>query len=164
MTPVAVYEGLRRQIIELGPDEVGLEPSAELPTVWGLVMDLGFPGDSGSAGGTATLVALADGSTSLYLSNGGGIIGGGARPRVAAATLRLLGVLERQLDLMSAGMPAGMPAAGRVVLRALAYAGPRSVEADEEDLEYHRHPLSDVFHAAHEVITELRLVEQARQR
>jgi hypothetical protein len=159
MTPAPVYAELRRKIIELGPDEVGLDPSPELPRVWGLVMDTGF------SESTATLVALADGTTSLYLSHGGGIIGGGTLPPVAAATQRLLKAVESQLHLMPDRAPGdgGTPGDGRVVLRALTYAGPRVVEANEDDLGYRRHPLSDVFHAAHEVISELRQVEQARE-
>jgi hypothetical protein len=73
----------------------------------------------------------------------------------------MAGVLERHHDLPPDRL--GLPAAGRVVLRALTYDGPRAAEADEDDLGYHRHPLSDVFHAAHEVITELRLLDQSRK-
>src|SRR4051812_27827824 len=119
--------------------------------------------ETGHDRGTSTLVALADGTTSLYLSSGGGIIGGGRHARVAAATRDLLAVVQRRWpDLAVAGGTA-LPATDRVVLRALAYGGQhRAVDADEDDLGHGRHPFSEIFVAGHAVITELRLIEEAR--
>ena len=64
-----VYEGLRRQVLDLDPADVGFAPTAELPDVYALVLELGM-GDA-----VATLVTLLDGTTSLYTSSGGGMIG-----------------------------------------------------------------------------------------
>jgi len=151
-----VYEGLRRQILELDPADAGLGPSPELPRVWGLVMEMGHPG------GVATLVALADGTTSLYFSSGGGIIGGGSHPQVAAATRALLAVVERHLDRMPVATGTPLPAAGRTVLRAMTYRAQHAVEADDDALGRPGHPESEVHHAAHAVLTELRLIDEAR--
>lgn len=153
---MSVYDGLRQQILDLDPAAAGLAASPELPTVWGLLMETGYPG------GVATLVALADGTTSLYLSTGGGVIGGGEHRQVAAATRRLLGIVERHLGQMPPSADTGLPAVGRVALRALTYQGRHGAEAAEDDLGYQRHPLWPVFHAAHDVITELRLIEESR--
>jgi hypothetical protein len=152
-----VYEGLRQQILQLDPASVGISPSATLPRVWGLVMDIGSPT------ATATLISLADGTTSLYLSTGGGMIGGGEHPQVASATRALLLRVERQLDSMPNTTDAPLPAPGRVVLRAMTYHGQRAVDAAEDDLGHRRHTLADIFHAGHKVITELRLLDEARQ-
>jgi hypothetical protein len=51
---------------------------------WGVVMEVG------SAAGTATVVALGDGSASLYTSSGGGVIGAGRHERVARAALSFI--------------------------------------------------------------------------
>lgn len=152
-----IYDGLRRQILQLDPASVGISPSPTLPRVWGLVMDMT------SDAGTATLVGLADGTTSLYLSSGGGVIGGGEHARIAGATRALLRVVEQRLDQMPTTTEAPLPTPGRVVLRAMTYHGQRAVDAAEDDLGHRRHPLADIFHAAHDVITELRLVDEARQ-
>jgi hypothetical protein len=157
LEPDEVYLALRGKALGLDPGEVGIVPSPDLPHVWAVLMETGYPG------GIATLVALADGTTSLYLSGGGGMIGAGGHPQVAAATLRLLGAVEQQLDRMPATLDTVLPEAGRVALRALTYSGQHAVEADEADLAYGRHPLSPVFHAAHDVITELRLIDEARR-
>lgn len=160
-SPAETYLGLRRGVLDLDPAAVGIAASAQLPQVWGLLVDLGRPD------GVATLLGLADGTTSLYVSAGGGIIGGGGHPRVAARTLELLRVTQRLLPELPAATGAeapgvALPAAGRVTLHALTYGGVHSVEADENDLGHGRHPLSPVFHAAHDVITELRLIDEAR--
>jgi hypothetical protein len=118
-------------------------------------METGYPR------GTATLMALADGTTSLYLSTGGGIIGGGFHQAVAAATQSFLAELEHQLLKLRPDPSDALPATGQVIIRALTYTGRMSAEASEDDLGHGRHQLSQLFHAAHRVITELRLIEEA---
>jgi hypothetical protein len=153
--PKSVYQGLRQQILRLDPVEVGLKPTDDLPAVWGLMME------TGHQRGTSTLVALADGTTSLYLSSGGGIIGGGQHDQVVVATMRLLALAEVLLPELPVDRSEELPRTDRVVLRALTYAGPHAVEAAQDDLGYGRHRVSELFHAGHDVITELRLVHEA---
>ena len=119
-------------------------------------MDTGFPE------GCATLVALADGNASLYLSSGGGTIGGGEHAAVARAAKRLVAMTEESLDLMPQVSEDQLPANGRVVIRALTYDGVHAVEALEDDLGNERHQLSPVFYAAHDVITEIRRASERR--
>lgn len=152
-----VYQGLRAQIFNLDPASVGLGQGPTHPVVWGALMETGYPR------GTASLVALADGTTSLYLSTGGGIIGGGFHQDVATATHAFLADLERHLPELRPDPGAALPAKGQVIIRALTYTGRMSAEASEDDLGHGRHQLSAVFHAAHRVITELRLIDEARQ-
>jgi hypothetical protein len=152
----ALYHGLRAQVLDLDPASVELTPGPEHPQVWGALMDMGFPS------GTATLVALADGTTSLYTSTGGGIIGGGSHQAVTAATRVFLACVADHLGALAPETGTGLPARGRVIIRALTYQGQRAAEAAEDDLGYHRHALSPVFHAAHDVITQLRLLDEAR--
>ncbi len=149
-----IYLSLRENLLATDPGEVGIEPTPTLPQVWGLVMD------TGHGFGTSTLIALADGTTSLYLSSGGGIIGGGMHPQVVAASLALLDLVERDLAGFQPSTSDDLPVEGRVVLRALTFDGPRSVEADQDDLATGRHPQGGLFRAAHGVISELRQIEE----
>ena len=57
-------------------------------STWGAVMETGYPN------GVASLVCLRDGTTSLYTSTGGGIIGGGAHDPVVRANHALLATIE----------------------------------------------------------------------
>jgi hypothetical protein len=156
---LAAYHGLRNQILTLDPAVVGLHPhpTDQTDRVWGCVMDTGY------SNGTATLVCLRDGTTSLYTSSGFGIIGGGAHPAVVQANAALLAVLADELDRLPPSRDDSLPGVGRTVIRAMTYDGTRALDADEDELGAGAHDLSPVFHAAQEVITQLRLIdEQAR--
>jgi hypothetical protein len=80
---------VRLRTMALDAVRAGLpEPAPDHPSVSGLVVDV--PAE----GGFATVVALTDGTTSMYTSTGGGIIGAGEHGQVAAATRALLTVVE----------------------------------------------------------------------
>lgn len=153
-----VFQGLRGQLLELDPAAVGLEQGPRHPVLWGALVEMGYPG-----GAAVTIVALADGTTSMYTSAGGGIIGGGFHKAVASATQSFLAALEQDLAMLRPDPDAALPAAGQVIIRALTYTGRMSAEASEDDLADGGHQLSPVFYAAHRVITELRLIDEARQ-
>jgi hypothetical protein len=120
------------------------------------VMDTVYPNAA------VTLVALADGTTSLYLSTGGGIIGGGEHERVAAVTRRLVTMAEEAVDAIPSVADDALPPEGATTMRVLTYEGPHAVTAPEDDFGNGRHKLSPLFHGAQDVITELRLLDEAR--
>lgn len=152
-----IYQGLRGQILDLDPADAGLDRISAGRRVWGALMETGYPAAS------ATLVALADGTTSLYLSTGGGIIGGGTHAQVAASARSFLSAVEDHLSLLTPDTDSAVPVAGRVIVRAMTYAGRYRAEAPEDELGHGRHPLSAVFYAGHAVLTELRTIDQARR-
>jgi len=119
--------------------------------------------ETGYAYGIATLVCLSDGTTSLYTSSGGGIIGGGGHEAVIRENSRLLEVLSGHLAEMTPSTEQSLPGLGRTIIRALAADGQRVFESAENDLGQGRSPLSPVFHAAQGVITQLRLIDEARR-
>src|SRR5438552_772188 len=121
--PESAAIALRRRALNLEPTAVGLHPSPALPRVFGGVMDMAYPR------GVATLVGLADGTTSLYTSAGGGIIGGGEHESVARETRAFLTGLEAHLDEMSEDLGTEVPRPGRVAIYALTYSGRRKIEA-----------------------------------
>lgn len=65
------YYALRDQILHLTRDRIGLPAPQHDTDVWAVLMDWGV------THGTATVVAISDGTASIYLSSGGGSIGGG---------------------------------------------------------------------------------------
>lgn len=155
MTPEPqIYDDLRRRVLTLDPSECGLVPSPLHPFLWGVVMDTTYPN------GSATLVSLADGTTSLYLSSGGGTIGAGQHVAVAEATGRLLTVTERHLGLMHLSNDLAPPPTGSTKIIALGYHDVRSEQSAELAFGSGNHSLSTVFHAAHGVITEIRRLSQ----
>src|SRR5260221_6695827 len=81
-----VYSGLRNMIFSITPDSIGVKLK-EPGEVWGVVMETGYPK------AVATLVALADGTVSLYFSNGGSMNSPcpPARPQRVAQTINSSG-------------------------------------------------------------------------
>jgi hypothetical protein len=152
--PADVYIGLRDKILSLAPNEVGFQPSLELPNVWGVLMETGYPE------AIVTLVSLADGTTSLYFSNGGGMIGGGGHPSVAEATKSFLASAEKFYPKMSLSDSYPLPTIGRVKFYVLTYSGTFTIDIDEAELGYKRDALSPLFFAGQEVITQFRIVQE----
>jgi ankyrin repeat protein len=121
-------------------------------------METGYPN------GTATLLSLSDGSASLYLSSGGGVIGGHAHESVrkaAMAFVQLAGSLHKN---MSRTDKFPLPQTGKTIFYVFTDDGILTVDAIENDLGNERHSLSPLFHAGHAVITELRLISNPSQR
>jgi len=144
------FHGLRARLLTLDPFTAGIAPTPHLPTVWGGMMEVGFEA------GAATIVMLADGTTSMYTTAGGGVLGGGEHQHVRTLTARFLTELQRRAALLAPDHASHLPPAGVTVLRALTYRGRVAASATDEELGGGDHLLSGAFFAGHEVITALR--------
>lgn len=145
---------LRNNIFTLDPNDIGLSKEVVGHPVWGMVMETGF------SEGYFTLVALADGSTSIYFSNGGGIIGGGDHESVREATGYYLTGAQHFFEKASKVSEFPSPPNGYVNFYFLTYDGVWVCSASEEKLGNERDEFSSLFFAAHNVITELRKIEE----
>lgn len=152
--PGSEYEDLRRQALDVQPADLGLtlDASSGAPRVYGVVMETGYPE------GTASLVAFASGDASLYLSSGGGIVGGGAHGAVRNAAADLIATAQVHLRELAPTDAFPRPAVDRVRFHVLTTSGVLTAEAAEDDLGENRLALSAVFYAGHDVLTELRTV------
>jgi hypothetical protein len=140
-------QALREQLLHATWQEVGVPPR---DGVWGVLMEIGFEK------GVATVVGLADGTASLYLSGGGGVLGAGARPGVRASAIHLC---EAAAGLAATTAPTTSfprPHAGQVRFFLLTDAGVRTIETDETSLRGGKHELSPLYTAGQSVITALR--------
>ncbi len=142
---------MRQQVMQLTPDQLGDEVAAG-PLI-ALLMETGYPE------AVATLVAVADGTTSLYFSNGGGVIGAGEHAPVSDANRRLLEVASPALSQLSEISDPSPPAEGLTQFVAVTRDGLRGAGAPEEELGEGQHALSQLFYAGQDVITQIRLVE-----
>jgi hypothetical protein len=149
-----VYRGLRQQILELNSEQLGISTTE---TVLAVVMETGYPE------AVATLVAVVDGSASLYFSNGGGIIGAGQSPETNAAARRLV---AKAADFRAAGIITNefpLPQQGYIRFYIVTPRGILTSEAKENDLGNGRHSMSPLFHMAHKLITQMRLADEKRE-
>ena len=150
-----VYVGLRDTILNLDPKTAGIDPTSDTGRAWGLVMDWSV-GDA-----VATIVSLADGTTSLYLSTGGGSIGAGEHEAPAAASIRAVRAAEGMIDDFPTSDDAPLPGAGRTALTLLTHAGLRRIEEDNSAFERGTSRFTPVANAMQEVIHEIQLTEAA---
>jgi len=97
----AIYPAMRRNALEMKVPET--------PGVRLLLMDWIV------ANGTATVLASADGTASVYLSSGGGFIGGGQRyPQIGEAARRAVGLANEALPLAAKTATFDLPKGGDV--------------------------------------------------
>ena len=152
-----VYTALRGQALTFGSVEIKAEPVVPDGRALGVVMDIG------EAAGVATIVGLADGTTSIYVSNGGGMIGVGENPDAAAASRRWVAAGEGALPALAEDLDDELPEAGRVRFTVLT-TGPRfTATAAEGQLAAGDHALSPLYAAGRDVITEICAVDESRR-
>jgi hypothetical protein len=149
-----IYEDMRARALAVTADDLGVD--RQDAAVFGVLMDMAYPE------GAATLIGLADGTTSLYHSGGGGIIGGGEHAHIAALTRTWVAAGAEVVDALEPADDCPLPAAGLVQFVLLTPEGKRAATAPEEELGAGGHELSRLFYAGHDVITELRLIDESR--
>jgi len=141
---------LRELALTRAAADLGLSPGPEHPNVFGILMETGYPE------AVASLVVFAEGSTSLYFSNGGGVIGAGEHASVRATLGAFFAETEAHLSAFTPPRSTPLPAPGRVRFYLRTFRGTLTAEADEQALGNMQHELSPVFHSGHAVVAAVR--------
>ncbi|HEY1773405.1 MAG TPA: hypothetical protein VGH91_09465 [Gammaproteobacteria bacterium] len=147
---VSVYDGLRNQLLSLKPSDIGT-PLAGNGKVLAVLMETGYPK------AVATVVAVADGSASIYFSNGGGIIGAGAHPQAREKAVALIDLISKNLSEFSKISTYPLPDNGLTRFYVVTADGIYSASAKEDDLGNRRSDLSPIFYVGQDLITAIRL-------
>lgn len=148
-----IYTEMRNMVLSMKPAEIGLTATDANP-VWGILMETGYEE------AVATLVAIADGTVSLYFSNGGGIIGAGEHDAPREANLAFLADAELYLKYAHPTNRFPLPRRGYTRFYFLTYKGIFTVEKVENELGNEQLPLSPLFMKGHEVIAQARFTQQ----
>ena len=148
------FEDLRKMVFELKPGDIGISSENFKHPVWGMVMETGYED------GSFSLVTLADGTTSLYLSTGGGTIGAGEHKSVRNAVGHYLTGAQYFFDQTIPAETHPVPGAGKVIFYFLGFEGISVYEAPEQKLGIGEDKFSNLFYAAHEVLSEIRKLEE----
>ena len=156
--PDPVMMGLRETVLATKPGDIGLPPARYAQKPWGVLMETGLEGR-----GAYTLVVIADGTTSLYFSKGGGIIGLGPHAEVRAASQAMLETAARLQGHAGPTMSTPLPPAGNVYFYFLTASGTLRYQAAEELLGRGKDPMSELFYAGQAVITQIRKVDEERR-
>lgn len=151
--PSNPFVGLRNQALSSTADLAGWTTPPARRHVYGGMLDWGLDR------GTATLFALDDGTASLYLSSGGGVLGGGFHDSVRDSARAFIASFEPFLDRMDPDGEGATPPGGSTDLRALTLTGRLYVRIpNSEFIGPPQHPMAVVFEAGQALITQLRMV------
>lgn len=140
---------LRARAFSVNAAELGLS-EATTGAVWGVIMETGY------AEALCSLVVFAEGTTSIYLGNGGGIIGAGEHAPVRAAAAELLKAANQNLSKLDPVQAPSLPHIGDVTFYFRTHSGLYAISAQEELLGGGKHPLSPLFYSAHNVMAAVR--------
>jgi hypothetical protein len=149
-TPSETFTGLREQLFRSDPATLAPAEDSASSNVIGVVME------SRLGDGSYLVYGLRDGSASLYLSSGGGWLGGHEKPRIHAAAKNLVAVAAPFAHQFPLVHEYPIPAAGKVRFSFFMTEGIRAAETDEAEFEHHRGELYPVFAAAQEIVSGFR--------
>lgn len=154
LVPNQAYLRLRNQALTGSRAKFKL-PAGPNPTgPWCVLMDMGLPD------GWATVAAFSDTNASVYFSNGGGYIGGGGHEGIRKAGQNMLAVATEFQPSARAATDYPLPPAGQITFYFLTDAGVFTLSASQDDLGNRRVPVSKLFFAGQDVITEYRRLQQ----
>ena len=141
---------LRSMFLARSPRDFGIVPTQEHPRIWAVLMEMGY------AEGAATLLAVVDGSASIYTSTGGGVIGAGEHPSVRRRAMKFISIAEQYLDEFQKTSEYPLPGPGRTKFYLMTFSGTLTGDFDENALGEGRHKLSTLFYAGQDVISDIR--------
>lgn len=139
---------LRASVLKLVPSDIDLD--IETGSIFGLVIETAYPD------AVASLTVLADGSVSLYVSDGTGCVGCGTHRDVRRAGADLLDVAERCVDLTIPTDATDYPPPGHIGFYFLG-SNLRSVQVRLEELDAGS-KLGALYFAGQEVINAIERV------
>lgn len=145
------FEGLRNQAFSVTKEQLELTDDNKF---FGLIMDWEL-GDA-----TMTLITFRTGDASMYLSSGGGVIGGGQHENVRTAVANYLNSAERFLNTAEPVEHSNLPTANSVNFYFLTTDGRSLTTENMANFENESSKVYELFNEANNVITELRLTTE----
>jgi hypothetical protein len=146
-----IYRDLRSLALGVDPASIDVPDGESWSGAAVAAMELNIDG------AIATIVTIADGSTSMYLSSGGGVIGAGEHAAVRAVAQRFRTVAAELRGLFERSATFPTPEAGEVRFHLRMLEGGFTAAAPESSLRSGRHALAALYAAGQDVITEVRL-------
>lgn len=152
--PSDAFQGLRA--MALGVDPGSIPTPADEPWSGAAVAAMELSVD----GATATVVAIADGTVSMYLSRGGSVIGAGEHAAVSGQGQRFRTVVADSRGLLARTADFPLPGPGQVRFHARVGDDRFTGVATEAALRGGRHPLAPLYAAGQDLLTEIRLASE----
>lgn len=148
--PSDTYLALREVAFSTRSEDVEVKVTPGQEQAYGVIVE--FRRDAAMV----TVVGFASGDSSVYLSTGGGLIGGRREPLVAAAAQSLVARAQLQLADLPLVKTYPTPDQGDVRVYVLTTAGLRGVEVARSQIETAHHPLNLLYADAQKIMSEFR--------
>ncbi len=145
-----VYEEMRNMALNITAEQLELPMPGDATIVYGVVMDWEL-GD-----GISTTACYATGDASMYLSTGGGVIGGGKHQNVNAAAKKLVASAQKLLDKTVKTGQTPLPGTDEVHFYFITNKGIFIAKEHMANFENEKSPWFPFFEEVNLVITELR--------
>ncbi|MFI5406734.1 MAG: hypothetical protein ACHQ1D_09510 [Nitrososphaerales archaeon] len=150
------YQDLRNLAFGATLEQIGVEFPADQTKIYGIIMDW----DLGE--GTATLVAFLSGDASLYLSTGGGVIGGIGHDNVKNAVTAYINKAEKYLDKTVKTDSTPLPEKDGINFYFLTNKGKFVGQEQVKNFDNNSSQWLDLFEEANKLITEIRMVSDMK--
>lgn len=145
---------LRTELLHSQSSKYNIKPASN-STPWAVIMDLGFPDE-----GSFSVVGLSDGNGSIYLSSGGGVIGGISHDNVVISAKNLVKYSERYLPLMEKINNYPLPSKNMVSFFIITDSGVYFAKENVNQVSDENHKLFGMFYLANDLMSQLRKVAQ----
>jgi Tfp pilus assembly protein PilF len=151
-SPGGQYSRLRYHALTIQREQVGLPAPPPDSPMWAVLMETGHPRL------TETLALVSDGTSSVYMSDGDGVIGGHGYENVRKANAEFLRIANRDRHHFQAAEAFPIPEVGYTVFYARTDNGILVCGGTQQSLIEGQHVLSELFQAGHEALTQLHLI------
>jgi len=148
------YEELRLKALSITPEDLGLAFNDSEIAVYGVVIDWEMRGY------IATIVAFKTGDASLYLSSGGGVIGGGQHSNINKAAKNIVEFANQFTKLSIPAKVALLPETNKIRFHFLTNKGLYTAQEFMHNIDNETSSWLPFFTSANELLSELRLTSE----
>ena len=154
--PENPYPGFRKGAFTITPQQLELTLPEDKTSVFGVLLDVGMEG------AIMTLVAYATGDASMYLSTGGGVIGGGLHKTVNDAAKNYLKKAQTYFVAAETTDATDTPQLNEVFFYFLTNKGVYRGKDQMDNILKRFSAWTALFEEANKVVTELRVLTQKK--
>jgi len=144
------FGDLRKIAFTVTPEQLGISLPTNKTVVYGTIMDWGM-NDA-----TASIVTYNTGDASLYLSSGGGVIGGGQHQNVSSAAKNFVSLAQTFLENTTKAEKTTLPSTDEVNFYLLTNKGIYVGMEQMKNIENNSSPWLKLFEEGNNVLAELR--------
>jgi hypothetical protein len=147
---------LRNMALAVTSEQLQITLPADQTKIYGVVMDWDL-GD-----GTATFISFSTGDASMYLSSGGGLIGGGQHENVSTAAKAFIDKAQQYLDKTAKVDSTPLPDKNCVRFYFMTNKGKFSAQENLKNFDNSSSPWLPLLEEGNKVISELRLIQEKK--